>query len=174
MFVLLLFIFFLCFLLNVIFYFNRTVYVLLGSLLAYFIAVALLFYCGMEFFGLVFLIILMGGISVMFLFILLIVDVRAENNKKSFYFHYSFFVSLLFSTIFTSFLVYFYLFIFNPKLSIEVFFDIIAFNNINEIFIISFLLMAEHYALLLLIGFLLFLATITSLILAVNVFEKNL
>jgi NADH-quinone oxidoreductase subunit J len=148
--------------------------VLLGSLFAYFTAVILLFYCGMEFFGLVFLIILMGGISVMFLFILLIIDVRAENNKKTFYFHYSFFISLIFSTIFTGFLVYFYLFYFNPHLGTDIFYDIIAFNNINEIFIISFLLLAEHYVLLLLIGFLLFLATITALILAVNVFEKNL
>jgi hypothetical protein len=128
----------------------------------------------MEFFGLVFLIILMGGISVMFLFILLIVDVRAENNKKNFYFHYSFFISLFFSVSFTGLLVYFYLFVFSPRLRMDVFFDIIAFNNINEIFIISFLLLAEHYALLLLVGFLLFLATITALILAVNVFEKNL
>jgi NADH:ubiquinone oxidoreductase subunit 6 (subunit J) len=147
---------------------------LLGSLAAYMFAIGLLFYCGMEFLGLVFLIILVGGISVMFLFILLIIDVRAENSKKLFFFDFSFSLSIFISFFLVSLFLYFYLCQLNPKLSYEIFFNVVAFNNINEIYIISVLLLSKHHILLLLVGFLLFLATITALILSVNVFEKDL
>ena len=74
----------LIFFINIIFCFNRTVYVLLTSLLLFLLTSFIFIFFEFEFLGLIFGTVYVGGIAVMFLFLILTVDVRVENTEKIF------------------------------------------------------------------------------------------
>ena len=101
----------LSFLINAIFCFNRTVYVLLVSILSALSTSIVYIVLEFEFLGLVFATVYVGGIAVMFLFLILTVDVRVENNEKVFVWAqmklWKIISSVVFSTIFSFIFLWF-------------------------------------------------------------------
>jgi len=84
-------------------------------------ACASLLYCGFEFLALSFSMIYIGGIAVMFLFLILVIDVKVDNTRKI--------VSrvsliLLFSFLMASVVFYFVFFVLNI-------YDPLQFNNFD-------------------------------------------
>lgn len=74
--------FILAYLLNNIFLFNRTIYTLLCAVIVFIFVSCYLIYLGFEFLGLSFFITYVGGIAVMFLFLIVVSDVKNENSKE--------------------------------------------------------------------------------------------
>ena len=91
---------FMCFFINSIFRFNRTVFILLSSVLVFLFVSFFIVFLGFEFLGLVFATVYVGGIVVMFLFLILIVDVRVENTQKLIFRNKDFFFTFFFSIFF--------------------------------------------------------------------------
>lgn len=93
---------------TLIFSFNRTFYSLfLSSTLFLFISFFLV-YLDMEFLGLSFAMIYTGGIAVMFLFLILLIEVKFENPKSllnNFKYDFSFLLSFLFSSFFSYYFI---------------------------------------------------------------------
>lgn len=72
----------LTYLLNKIFLFNRTIYTLLYAVIVFISISCYFIYLGFEFLGLSFFITYVGGIAVMFLFLIVVSDVKHENSKE--------------------------------------------------------------------------------------------
>lgn len=101
---------FMCFFFNSIFRFNKTVFILLASILVFLFVSFFIVLLGFEFLGLVFAMVYIGGIVVMFLFLILIVDVRVENTQKTVFNNNDFFFTFVLSFLFTIFFsLFFYL-----------------------------------------------------------------
>jgi NADH:ubiquinone oxidoreductase subunit 6 (subunit J) len=73
-------------------------------------------FLGFEFLGLIFATVYVGGIIVMFLFLILIVDVRVENTQKLIFKNKDFFFTLFFSIFFTLFFSIFFIYNYCPTL----------------------------------------------------------
>lgn len=74
--------FILTYLLNNIFLFNRTIYTLLCAVVVFIFVSFYIIYLGFEFLGLSFFITYVGGIAVMFLFLIVVSDAKHENSKE--------------------------------------------------------------------------------------------
>ncbi len=103
-----------CFLINSLFRFNRTVFILLSSVLVFLFVSFFIVFLGFEFLGLIFATVYVGGIVVMFLFLILIVDVRVENTQKLIFKNKDFFFTLFFSIVFTLFFSVFFMYNYCP------------------------------------------------------------
>jgi NADH:ubiquinone oxidoreductase subunit 6 (subunit J) len=163
----------LCFLISLIFVFNRTIYSILALICCYFFVVCIILFLNLEFTALISIIVYLGGISIMFLFLILSVDIKEENALVSFNFS-NFYISTFYSFIFSYFS---YLLIIRnykfSKWSWSFFEDNFLLLNINnEIFFFSYEVFIKNIYFLPLIGFFLFVITICSMILAINIFEK--
>ena len=108
---------FMCFFINSVFRFNRTVFILLSSVLVFLFVSFFIIFLGFEFLGLVFATVYVGGIVVMFLFLILIVDVRVENTQKLVFKSKDFFFTLIFSIFFTLFFSIFFIYSYCPDFS---------------------------------------------------------
>lgn len=87
----------LTYLVNSIFRLNKTVYILLYAVLVFIFISFYLIYLGFEFLALSFFITYIGGIAVMFLFLIIVLNVKLENSreiKKPFFKNY-FYILLL-------------------------------------------------------------------------------
>lgn len=102
------FLFILCFFITAILNFNRTFYMIIFSSLIFFLVAGILILNGVEYFGLVMIIIYNGAIVVMFLFLVLTINMRNENSMSIFTFS-SRFWKLLFLLLIVSLFVYFFL-----------------------------------------------------------------
>ena len=105
------------FLINSIFRFNRTVFILLSSVLVFLFVSFFIVFLGFEFLGLIFATVYVGGIVVMFLFLILIVDVRVENTQKLIFKSKDFFFTLFFSVFFTLFFSVFFMYSYCPTVA---------------------------------------------------------
>jgi NADH:ubiquinone oxidoreductase subunit 6 (subunit J) len=183
---------------NIIFIFNKTVYTLITSVFIFLFSSIFLLYLELEFLALSFAIIYIGGIAVMFLFLILIVDVKVENTKSIFFSNNSY-ISISLLTILSSFissiifLVFYNPFNFNLIFFLDLltYLDIQDFNEVDEILKLNFYLVEDdflyldlailgvfflrfHPLLLILIALYLFIATVVSILLCVNIFEPNI
>lgn len=68
---------------------NKTSYILGYSMLVFVLSFIYFLHIGFEFIALIFMITYIGGIAVMFLFLILVLDVNKENTKPSKLFNYS-------------------------------------------------------------------------------------
>jgi len=124
---------FMCFFINSVFRFNRTVFILLSSVLVFLFVSFFIVFLGFEFLGLVFATVYVGGIVVMFLFLILIVDVRVENTQKLVFKSKDFFFTLIFSIFFTLIFSIFFIYNYCPILANNTtFFNF--FNNVQVCF----------------------------------------
>jgi NADH:ubiquinone oxidoreductase subunit 6 (subunit J) len=64
---------------NSVFFYNKTSYILIGSIFLFVFSSMLFFILELEFLAIIFSMIYVGGIAVMFLFLILVVDVNIEN-----------------------------------------------------------------------------------------------
>lgn len=186
-------------LINLIFIFNKTVYTLVTSVFIFLFVCGFILYLDFEFLAIAFAMIYVGGIAVMFLFLILIIDVKVENTKNLFFTNSSFF-SLVFLTSFFSFIISFlvlYIYdpysfnnillfetfqssFFNTSLS-KIFFDqsviscfyYICDFNFSDIFILGVYFYKYNSILLLFIALYLFIATIVAIFLCTSIFETN-
>lgn len=106
----------LVFFINIIFCFNRTVYVLLTSLLLFLLTSFIFIFFEFEFLGLIFGTVYVGGIAVMFLFLILTVDVRVENNEKIFIWKQMILSKVIFSVVFSVIFSFAFLYFCDPML----------------------------------------------------------
>jgi NADH:ubiquinone oxidoreductase subunit 6 (subunit J) len=149
----------------------------------------------LEFLALAFAMVYIGGIAVMFLFLILIIDVKIENTKNLIYTN-SKFLLITIITIVCSFIVsYIYLIFFDPFIfnnvdfqevlvknlyivSNSIYFDFDILNyyyicdfDFSDLFILGVYLFKSYSILLLLIAVFLFIATIVSILLCTSIFE---
>jgi NADH:ubiquinone oxidoreductase subunit 6 (subunit J) len=106
----------LVFFINIIFCFNRTVYILLTSLLLFLLTSFIFIFFEFEFLGLMFATIYVGGIAVMFLFLILTVDVRVENTERVFIWRQMVLSKLVFSIIFSMLFSFIFLYFCDPMM----------------------------------------------------------
>ena len=188
--------FLITFLINEIFIYNKTSYLLIFSIFIFNSISILFFVLELEFIAITFSMIYVGGIAVMFLFLIMVVDVNLENSEGSKIRKSSlvpcFFISFL--SIFIVFMLMFNfdVYLFNSLDFIEISNDVIFRNlsinvgdyfffqhsllaiNSIDIWVLSIVLFKSFYLLLILIAMYLFVAIIVSLIFCSNVFERNL
>jgi NADH:ubiquinone oxidoreductase subunit 6 (subunit J) len=181
---------------NLIFIFNKTAYTLISSVLVFLFVSCFFLFLELEFIAIAFAIVYIGGIAVMFLFLILVIDVRIENTKNLFFTNNNYFI-IVSLTIFLSFLFsilyiqYYDPFVFNSfdfsyhaynNLFLKnngIYYDKLYFiNNMNsnfiDIYILGFYLLKFHSLLIILIGFYLFVATIVSIVLCTIIFKYNI
>src|ERR1700733_7835177 len=72
------------FLVNSVFFFRRTLHILLGLVSLYQVAIITMFYYELEYLSLVFISVFIGGVAILFLFVILAVDIRKENKGSIF------------------------------------------------------------------------------------------
>jgi NADH:ubiquinone oxidoreductase subunit 6 (subunit J) len=151
---------------NYILYFSlNIVYSMLALLLSFFLTFILLILLNIEFLALLFIIIYMGAVAIIFLFIIMMMEIKFDKriSLKS--------TILIASSIFLYFILYNIIFQKSSSTSILAFitenFDKNNINSIiyNDIYIFSQCLYNYHYVYVLLAGFLLLLALIGALIL---------
>jgi hypothetical protein len=152
----------------------------------------------LEFLALSFAMIYIGGIAVMFLFLILIVDVKVENTKKIFFTNNNYFILSCLTVILSFFFSCVYLFFFDPFLfntvefqdiilsddfiisnSIYFEFDILNYYYIqdfdfSDLFILGVYFFRFCSFNILLIAFYLFISTIIAIFLCTSVFEINI
>jgi NADH-ubiquinone/plastoquinone oxidoreductase subunit 6 len=179
------------------FVYNKISYLLTFSIFAFSSISVLFFVLELEFIAITFYMIYVGGITVMFLFLITLVDVNLENPEGSKIKKFSntlyFLIPVLSINIvymllllsFDAYLLNFLNFIeassdliaLNFSISVgDIFFlqqQLLAFNSI-DIWILNVILFKPFYLLIILIAMYLFVAIIVSLIFCSNVFEKNL
>jgi NADH:ubiquinone oxidoreductase subunit 6 (subunit J) len=178
------------------FVYNKTSYLLIFSIFAFNSISVLFFVLELEFIAITFSMIYVGGIAVMFLFLIMLVDVNLENSEGSKIKELSnipyFLIPVLSISIVYILLLNFDVYLFNSLDFIEASNDLIALNfsinvgdtfflqqqllaiNSIDIWILSVVLFKSFYLLVILIAMYLFVAIIVSLIFCSNVFEKNL
>jgi NADH-quinone oxidoreductase subunit J len=97
-----------------VFYFNKTIYTLLTSLFAFLFVSGYLLYISFEFLALAFVMTYIGGIAVMFLFLVLVVDVKDENVKTLFFSNYNYFEVVGLTSVSSLFFTFLFITIYNP------------------------------------------------------------
>ena len=190
------------FFMNKIFLYNKTSYLLIGSIFLFMFASIIFFTLELEFLAITFSMIYVGGIAVMFLFLILVVDVNIENVEGTKLVDLKFVDCLIISliSIILTFILYinFDIFLFNE---VEIFFidNVFEYNNSNylynefletlydlyfiqnyplnlvnflDLWILSFILFKSFYVVLMLMAYYLFVAIVVSLIFCSNTFEK--
>jgi len=115
-------------LVNCLFCFNRTSYILLHSIMLFLFSAAYMVYLEFEFLGLIFATIYVGGIAVMFLFLILVVDVRVENSRKLLFWDRKLLFRIFLTISLATFFSYVFLLLVEPTL----FFNIDFFINCNS------------------------------------------
>jgi NADH:ubiquinone oxidoreductase subunit 6 (subunit J) len=187
--------FLIAFLINNFFIYNKTSYLLIFSIFIFNSISILFFILELEFIAITFSMIYVGGIAVMFLFLILVVDVNIENVEGSKIITLKllpcFIIALVTIVTVQLLVINFDAFTFNTLDFIEFSSDLINFNfyiNLDEIFIynqlgifnaidlwiLSISLFKSFSILIILVAIYLFVAIIVSLIFCSNVFEKNL
>ena len=188
--------FLIAFLINEIFIYNKTSYLLIFSIFIFNSVSVLFFILELEFIAITFSMIYVGGIAVMFLFLIMVVDVNVENSEGSKIKELSVLPCLLIPalSIITVYLlmINFDAYLFNSLDFIEIASDLIAVNfsinvsdsfflhqqllaiNSVDIWILSIVLFKSFYLLIILIAMYLFVAIIVALIFCSNIFEKDL
>lgn len=187
----------LSFIVNIIFIFNKTVYTLVTSVLVFLFVSIFLLFLDLEFLALSFAMIYIGGIAVMFLFLILIVDVKVENTKNIFFTNNYYFTAVVFTVFFSFFISVIYISFFDPFSFNSIYFqdiikndDFLLSNSINfnfdilnyyyicdfdfsDLFILGVYFFKFYSINILLIGAYLFIATTIAISLSTSVFELN-
>ena len=134
--------FLIAFLINNFFIYNKTSYLLIFSIFIFNSISVLFFILELEFIAITFSMIYVGGIAVMFLFLILVVDVNIENVEGSKIVELKLlpcFIIALITVVIVQLLIFnFDAFTFNTIDFIEFVADLINFNfyiNLNEFFI---------------------------------------
>lgn len=125
----------LVFFINTIFCFNRTVYILLSSLLLFLMTSFIFIFFEFEFLGLMFGTIYVGGIAVMFLFLILTVDVRVENTERVFIWKQMALGKIVFAVIFSVLFSFVFLYFCDPMMFASV--DFYLYCNRKILFVWS-------------------------------------
>jgi NADH:ubiquinone oxidoreductase subunit 6 (subunit J) len=133
-------------------------------------------YLQCEFLSIIFLIVYVGAISILFLFIVMLLNIRnIELTDKIFnYFPISFFIILLFLILLNFLVKEEFYFIFT---SLDMYYIYIEFlNNIDVVFemtLLSFMLYEEYYFIFLLAAVLLFVAMVGAILLTLQVINNT-
>lgn len=133
-------------------------------------------YLQCEFLSIIFLIVYVGAISILFLFIVMLLNIRnIELTDKIFnYFPISFFIILLFLILLNFLVKEEFYFIFT---SLDMYYIYIEFlNNIDFVFemtLLSFMLYEEYYFIFLLAAVLLFVAMVGAILLTLQVINNT-
>jgi len=183
---------------NIIFIFNKTIYTLVTSVLVFLFVSIFLLFLDLEFLALSFAMIYIGGIAVMFLFLILIVDVKVENTKKIFFTNNNYFILVCLTLFFSFSFSCVYLLFFDPYLfntiefqnivlsnnfiiSNAIYFDFDILNyyyiqdfDFSDLFILGVYFFRFCSFNILIIGFYLFISTIIAIFLCTSVFEINI
>lgn len=187
------------FIINIIFIFNKTIYTLITSVLVFLFVSIFLLFLDLEFIALSFSMIYIGGIAVMFLFLILIVDVKVENTKNIFFTNHNYLLLVGLTVFFSFFFSFVYIEFFDPFIFNDIFFqnavlinnffmrtnviyfdfDVLTFYyvsdiNFSDLFILGFYLFRFCSFNILLIAIYLFIATIIAILLSANIFETNM
>ena len=150
---------------------------MLGLVSLYLVAIITMFYYELEYLSLVFISVFIGGVAILFLFVILAVDIRKENKGSIFRED----AALLYSTLVTftlsaCLLLYYmsdnYSFLL-AKYPKNYFVNSVSSLDLNEISYLAFSLFVKNYEVVAVIGLMLFLATIAAMILSVNIFESS-
>jgi len=141
--------FLMVFLINSIFLYNKTSYLLIFSIFIFNSVSVLFFILELEFVAITFSMIYVGGIAVMFLFLIMVIDVNVENTEgskiKKSSISPNFLIPILSIIVVQILMINFDVYLFNSLDFIEVSSDLIALNfsiDVSDSFLLHHQLLA--------------------------------
>jgi NADH:ubiquinone oxidoreductase subunit 6 (subunit J) len=191
---------FILFIITYTFNMSKTIYIMLFSILPVIMLSLFLLLNGFEFFSISIVTIYVGGIAVMFLFLILVIDMRSEEmglEINQFQILWNIFFIILFVIIFYTVIIYFYnpLYFNGEDFELKVFkmeeisawgdsiemeriefveadeLVLSIFDTFSDIYIIGFLMFKYFSIYVIAVGFFLLAATILAIMLCANIFR---
>ena len=161
-------VFLIFFSLNIVFTKN-TIYSLLSLILVFFFSSFLFIQLGLDYIPLIFIIIYVGALSVLFLFVIMMLNIKIYSQRNNLF--YIFFLSFI--CYFVFYYIYYLEFAEIGFLSVSNFYFGTLYSNKNIIIILGILLFSTHSIYMYLTGLVLFIGILGSVYLVLEV-PKNL